>query len=143
MVSPERQKHRARLRLRDNADPSDCLDLSVQSSSLLSPSLYPQFEGSDQDCGENSFPFQVSPTESSSRVAPLKNTGDAHLHARQRADAANGPLSALTNMQLDTADESPYAATQLASEPLTPFVNHQLRQDQVRYRLAAVRSALQ
>ncbi|KAL3138644.1 hypothetical protein ABBQ32_006404 [Trebouxia sp. C0010 RCD-2024] len=131
MVSPERQKHRARLRLRENADPLDCLDLSIQSSSLLSPSLHPHFEGSDTDCIENGFPFQVSPTEPSNRPAPVKNTGAGHLLARQRADAANGPLSALTNMKLDAAGRSPCAAAWLASGPLTPAANLHLRQDEM------------
>lgn len=137
MVSPERQKHRAKLRLRQNADPLDCLDLSTQSSSLLSPSLHHHLEGSNNDCAENSFPFQVSPTEPTNRTAPAKNTGDGHLHARQRAGAASAPLSALTNMKLDAAEQSPCAAAWLSSEPLTPAANLHLRQDEVRCKPAA------
>ena len=135
MVSPELRNSRARLRLRDNADPFDCLDLSIQSSSLLSPSLQPQFDVSNDEFLENSFPFQVSPTEASTRTALQNNTGKAvHLHSqvhntRQRADTASDPLSPLTNTQLNLALVSPCAAFLPAAEPLT---TPHLRQDEVR-----------
>ena len=141
MVSPELQNYRARLRLRDSADPFDCLDLSIQSSSLLSPSLQPQFEGSDH---ENTFPFQVSPTESSSRTALHKDMGShAHLHSkvhhtRQRIETASDPLSPLTNIKPASAHISPCAVNVLGSEPLTPLVGHHLKQDEVRLRTAAL-----
>ena len=141
MVSPELQTYRARLRLRDTADPFDCLDLSIQSSSLLSPSLQPQFDGSDH---ENTFPFQVSPTESSSRAAPHDKTGShAHLHSKvhntwQRTDAACDPLSPLTNITSTSVQMSPCAVSLSASEPLTPPVDHHIGQHKVRRHPAAL-----
>lgn len=141
MVSPELPNYRARLRLRDSADPFDCLDLSIQSSSLLSPSLQPQFDGSDH---ENTFPFQVSPTESSSRTAVHKDTGSrAHLHSkvhntRQRINTASDPLSPLTNIKSTSAQMSPCAVNVLCSEPLAPLVGHHPDQDKVRRRPAAL-----
>lgn len=141
MVSPESQNYRARLRLRDTADPFDCLDLSIQSSSLLSPSLQPQLDGSDH---ENTFPFQVSPTESSSRTALHNNTGShTPLHSkvhntRQRIDAASDPLSPLTNIKSSSAQMSPCAVNLPASEPLTPPVDHHMGQHEVRRHPAAL-----
>lgn len=145
MVSPDLQKSRARLRLRDTADPFDCLDLSIQGSSLLSPSLQPQFDGSDH---ENIFPFQVSPTESSSRTALHNTTGSqAHLHskvydARQKIDTATGPLLPLTNIKPTSAHMSPCAVNVPASEPLTPPVGHHIGQHEVRRHPAALFAAL-
>lgn len=133
MVSPEFQNYRAKLRLRDTADPFDCLDLSIQSSSLLSPSLQPQFDGSDD---ENAFPFQVSPTESYSRTAVHNNTGScAHLHSKVQTtklkiDAASDPLSPLTNVESSAAQKSSCAVNLPA--PLTPPVGQQVGQHEVR-----------
>lgn len=121
MISPELQNHRTRVRLRDNADPLDCLDLSRQSSSLLSPSVHPHFDGSDH---ENIFPFRVSPIESSGK-SKLNTGRQAHLQSKvhdtsQETNTAIGPLLPLTNIEPKAAQASPSVANLPASEPLTP-----------------------
>lgn len=129
MISPELQNYRTRVRLRDNADPLDCLDLSRQSSSLLSPSLHPHFDGSEL---ENIFPFRVSPIESSSRSKLHINTGRQAHSTWQGANTASGPLSPLTNIDPISAQASPSTVNLPASEPLTPPAGPHPVQDEVR-----------
>ena len=101
MVSSDSRTRQAKLRLRDNADPLDCFDLSRQSSSLLSPSLYPQIQ---HDSLENEFPFQVSPTDSFSTQSQHRSTVQSFpqisrsQNSNQRSQWPNTPLSPLTNL---------------------------------------------
>ena len=136
MTSPERQKSRARLRLRDNAEPLDCLDLSRQSSSLLSPSVYPEFNGC-HDFTENEFPFQVSPTDPATRKATYRDMGvSVHVHSKaqdttQTAQTRGVPLTSLTNVQSSLAVPPLQKCTLPVSEPLTPVALYHHHQEEV------------
>lgn len=57
-------RQQPRVRLRDKLSSLDCLDLSTQSSTLLSPYLNTQLILDTDDESENVFPFRISPTNS-------------------------------------------------------------------------------
>ena len=106
MVSPASQPMRARLRIRDNIATPGCLDLSRHSSSLLSPSLYPQLDLFDHGSLENDFPFQVSPTEPPARItqhehqlgSPLADSNASLKTEEAPSGLLATPLGALTNI---------------------------------------------
>lgn len=106
MVSPGSQPMRTRLRLRDNIATPGCLDLSRHSSSLLSPSLYPQLALFDHGSLENDFPFQVSPTEPTARTTyhehqsgpPLADSNTSLKPEEAQSRALITPLGAVTNI---------------------------------------------
>lgn len=106
MVSPSSPPMRTRLRLRDNIATPGCLDLSRHSSSLLSPSLYPQLHLFDHGSSENDFPFQVSPTEPATRtthyehqsVSPLADSNTSLKPEEAPSRALVTPLGAVTNI---------------------------------------------
>ncbi len=110
MASPHLQL-RARLRLRENVDSPGCLDLSRHSSSLLSPSLYPQLSVFSHDSLENEFPFQVSPAESFTRsthkgtaaTPQLAHSTSGVKHQEAAYKLAGTPLAAVTNTVIGTA----------------------------------------
>ena len=107
-------------------DPLDCLDLSRQSSSLLSPSVYPQLN-SCHDFTENIFPFQVSPTDPATRKGQDRDT---RVSVRsQTAKTSHAPLASLTNVQLSTAESSPPKTTLPISEPFTPVAHHPYQEE--------------
>ena len=117
------------MRLRDNLSSLDCLDLSTQSSTLLSPYLNTQLILDTDDESENIFPFRISPTNSTTlatrqhkskaleKGSPPKRKHDA------LASVANIDYVALDHLPRTQPGEKEVPPIETASAPQTPAVS--------------------
>lgn len=96
-----------RVRLRDRLSSLECLDLSTQSSTLLSPfsSLH---GGQGLACdAENAFPFRISPINSMTALG--RQQLGIQLHRPSSPRQQHNPLASIANI--------PPAALSLPSQP--------------------------
>lgn len=85
-----------RVRLRDKLSSLDCLDLSTHSSALLSPFLSSQSAFASGDDSENTFPFRISPTNSTTTASRQHASKQSPKQRSPRLD--HRPLASVANL---------------------------------------------